>query len=246
MTRRRSGALTRDEEQQAFHRAVPEWDRSVAAERVRLGYRPEWRPDRITEWDGTLPRPSYWEWRATAGLGLDAVAGAEVERLGLPVLSSGPAGGYVRYWLACFLSDYDLDHLERIQHWPLQLAGPVDLERVYPPERQTLRVTVTGIDGPTLTISGPVGLVSRDTLQDAVDRALRLVGNHPKHPVLSRRKARAGALVRARKDDRHALAFAMHADGKSSGKIADAIEARWPERIVDPSTVRRWLRDRSG
>ncbi len=53
-------------------------------------------------------------------------------------------------------------------------------------------------------------------------------------------------MVRGRLDVRHTLALALDADGKSSGEIADTIEARWPDRAVDPSTIRRWLRQTQG
>lgn len=230
---------TADEEQLLFHRWLP-WDASVAAERARLEYRPDLRPEResMLAADGRL-----WAWGRTIGEHLEAIAAREVDRLGLPAL-------FVRYWIACFLSDYDGDHLHGIVAYTAVGIG-VDgrRERVYPPSRQTLSVSVHS-DGPdavpVLAIQGPVALVTRDSLLDAVKRALALApaSRWPRHPILSRRKTAAGALVRGRPDERHKVAAKMRADGVSYGKIADALAAMHPELAewdVTGRTVSRWL-----
>lgn len=243
MTRPRTGSLTPDEEQRLFHESVPGWDAAVIAQRERLGYRPDLRPERETAHD------ALWQWSRTLGEPLPSIAERAVARLGLPDTSplAPSAGGFVRYWLACFLSDYDALHLERIRDYGRQTFGGVGvLERVYPP-RQTLmvRVTSTGPDAmPILRIEGLAALVTRETLLDAAERALGLLpkADWPAHPLLTGRKARAGSVVRARQDGRHSLAATLDTEGKSSREIAAAIADRWPDKAVEPSTVRRWLR----
>jgi len=238
--RPRKGSLTPDEEQRLFHAALPGWDASMVAQRDRLGYRPDLRPEResVLATDGRL-----WAWGRTIGEHLETTAAREVDRLGLPAL-------FGRYWTACFLSDYGARHLEGIRDYGPQAFGRVGvLGRVYPP-RQTLTVLVTstGPDAmPILRIEGLAALVTRETLLDAVERALRLLpkATWPSHPLLTGRKARAGAIVRARPDKRHVLAVKLDSEGKSSREIADEIALRWPDRRewhVEPSTVRRWLR----
>ncbi len=243
--RPRPSALSHDEQQCTFHAALPEWDASVRAARDRTGYRPEWRPER--DWDGSEPRPRYWEWLVANGRDLRRLAAAEVARLGLPALfpAKPSLGAYVRYWLACFFSDYDAERLEAVRAFSPAFDGNPSLVRVYPPAAQTLRVTLAEPEGstPTLTIEGPAALVSRETLLDAAERALRMVeaSRTRRHPVLDRGKRHASAIVRGRLDDRHELAFRLDAEGRTSREIADAVYTRWPERAVEASTVRRWL-----
>lgn len=213
---------------------------------MALGYQCSWRPRDLNsdEWDGSGPRPLFWEWRATAGgAALDALAVDEVTRLGLCNLTGSPGrtaypilDPWGRYWRACLLSDYERDRLSDILDWGRDGL----LTRAYPPSQMLAAIIVT-TRPPRIRIEGPLELATRHNLEDAVNRVLELVGRQ-RPPLTEARRVKAGAIVRRRDDPRKQLTRRMHADGRTSSEIADEIALRFPDDVVDASTVRRWIR----
>jgi hypothetical protein len=233
------GPTPEQRDQQRLH-SWPEWDASIGAARLRLGFDPAWAPH-----PGARQSDDYLSWRRRVELRrLIGEANRALITLSLPEV-------FREYWIACFLANYERDGLEVI--CDPQPTGDITPVRVYPP-RPDLWFEA-GIDysqAPAmLVIEGPAALASSTVLRAAERRALeakRRAGFGQQHALVRSRQVTPGldpdAGTRAHRDERRAkamhLALAWHAN---EDRDAAYIALRLGQRGYRYSlrTVQRWL-----